>query len=65
VFESRVLKTIFGPEREELAGNWSFIIYTLHKIKNQIKENEMGWACGTNGREIRSAYRALVGKYMY
>jgi hypothetical protein len=26
-----------------------------------VKENEMGWACSTNG-EKRNAYRILVGK---
>jgi hypothetical protein len=38
VFENRVLKRIFGPKREEVAGSGedcimrSFITCTLHKI---------------------------------
>jgi hypothetical protein len=38
VFESRVLRRIFGPEREEVTEGWiklpneNFIIYTLHQV---------------------------------
>jgi hypothetical protein len=34
VFEKRVLKGIFGPKREEMAGGWRrrFIICTLEEI---------------------------------
>jgi hypothetical protein len=26
VFENRVLRSIFGPERDEVTGKWSYII---------------------------------------
>jgi hypothetical protein len=38
VYENRVLRRIFGPNREEVAGGWrrlhkrTCIIYTIHKI---------------------------------
>jgi len=38
VFENRVLRRIFGPKTEKVAGSWrrlhneDFIICTLHKI---------------------------------
>jgi hypothetical protein len=38
IFENRLLRRIFGPEREEVAGNWrrlhseNFITCTLHHI---------------------------------
>jgi hypothetical protein len=28
--ENRVLRRIFGPKREEVAGGWSFITSMLH-----------------------------------
>jgi hypothetical protein len=33
----------------------------LQVQKNQVKEDEMGWACSTNG-EKRYIYRTLAGK---
>jgi hypothetical protein len=41
VFENRVLRRIFGPKRDEVTGGW-------RKLHN---EDEMGWACRTNGGE--------------
>jgi hypothetical protein len=38
VFENRVLRRIFGPKREEVAGSWedctvrSFITCTIHQV---------------------------------
>jgi hypothetical protein len=40
VFENRVLRTLFGPKRDEVAGDWrklhnevrSCIVFTLHQI---------------------------------
>jgi hypothetical protein len=38
MFENRVLRRIFGPKTEEVAGGWrrlhneDFITYTLHQI---------------------------------
>jgi hypothetical protein len=49
VSENRVLRRIFGPERDEMTGGW----IKLH--------NESGRACSTNG-EKRNARRILTGK---
>jgi hypothetical protein len=43
VFESRVLRRIFGPKRDEVTGEWR----KLHKVE----EDEMGGPCSTNGGE--------------
>jgi hypothetical protein len=51
-FENRVLRRIFGPNRDEVTGEW-------RKLHNE--EDEMGGACYTNG-EKKNAYRLLVGK---
>jgi len=40
------LREIFGPKREEVARGWG----RLHNEK-QIKENEMGRACSTYGKD--------------
>jgi hypothetical protein len=32
VFGNRVLRGIFGPKRDEVRGEWSFIICTHHQI---------------------------------
>jgi hypothetical protein len=40
VFENRVLRRIFGPRRDEVAGD-------------KIEENEMGEACSAYGVEER------------
>jgi hypothetical protein len=51
VFENKRLSKLFGRKREEVTGGncvmKSFIICTLH----QTKENEMGGACDTRGRD--------------
>jgi hypothetical protein len=38
VFENRVLRRIFGPNRDDVTGDWR----KLHN--DQVKENEMGRA---------------------
>jgi hypothetical protein len=58
VFESRVLRRIFGPQGVEIRKNGescivgSFIICTHPQISlaGELKENELVWACGTHGR---------------
>jgi hypothetical protein len=57
VFENRVLRRIFGPKRDEVTGDWRKLqneelhnLYSSPNI-NQIKEDEMGRACSTNGGE--------------
>ena len=32
LFENVVLRRIFGPERDEVTGEWSFMISTPHQI---------------------------------
>jgi hypothetical protein len=55
VFENRLLRRVFGPKRNEVTREW-------RKLYNsQVVEDEMGWACSTNGGK-KNAYRLLVGK---
>jgi hypothetical protein len=69
LFENRVLRTIFGPKREEVAGSWRRLhnveFHNLHASPNVIrviKWRRMKWA-GYVARteETRSAYKILVG----
>jgi hypothetical protein len=56
---SRIGFLTFGPKRNEVIGEWRRLHneelhdeYSLPKLFcNQIKKNEMGVACGTNGEE--------------
>jgi hypothetical protein len=32
VFENRVLRRIFGPKRDDVTGEWSFVICTLRQV---------------------------------
>jgi hypothetical protein len=61
-FENRVLKRIFGPNRDEVMGDWRKLHNDeLHNTyNNQVKENDISRACSTNG-EKRNAYRILMG----
>jgi hypothetical protein len=70
VFENRVLRRIFGPKRDEVAGEWKklhkkelHILYSSPNIIRQIKSRRMRWA-GHVARmgEERKLYRVLVGK---
>ena len=61
VFENRVLGKVFGPETDEVTGEWRRLhdeeLHDLYPSRNylghQIKKNEMGGACGTYGRQER------------
>jgi hypothetical protein len=51
VFENRVLRRIFGPKRDEVAGEWRKLhneeLHNLHSspdIIRQIKSRRMRWA---------------------
>jgi hypothetical protein len=51
VFESRVLRRIFGPRRDEVTGEWRklhneelHILYLSPNIIRQIKSRKMRWA---------------------
>jgi hypothetical protein len=54
VVENRVLRRIFGPKRDEVTGGWRKMrneeLHNLYSLNDQIKEDEMGRACSTNGR---------------
>jgi hypothetical protein len=69
VFENRVLRKIFGPEREE-DGSWRKLhgdelhsLYSSSSIVRVIKSRRMRWA-GLVARmgEGRGVYRVLVGR---
>jgi hypothetical protein len=70
VFGNRVLRRIFGPTRDEVAGEWRKLhngevrnLYLSTVIIRQIKSRRMRWA-GHVARmgEGRNVYRVLVGK---
>jgi hypothetical protein len=70
VFESRVLRRIFGPKRDEVVAGWRKLHneelhdqYSSPSIIRMIKSRRMRWA-GHVGRmgEIRNTCRILVGK---
>jgi hypothetical protein len=70
VFESRVLRRIFVPERDEVTGEWRKLhieelhnLYSSPDIVRQIKSRQMRWA-GHVARigEERKLYKVLVGK---
>ena len=70
VFENRVLRRIFGPEREEVTGEWRKLhneelndLYFSLSIVRVIKSRRMRWT-GHVARmgERRGLYRVLVEK---
>jgi transcription termination factor 2 len=70
VFENRVLRTIFGPKSDGVAGGWRKLhneelhnLYSSSSIIRIIKSRRMRWA-GHVARmeEKRNVYRLLVGK---
>ena len=69
VFENRILRRIFGPERDE-NGEWRRLhneefrsLYRSHNIVRVIKSRTLRWA-GHVARmeEGRSAFKILTGK---
>jgi hypothetical protein len=70
VFESRVLRRIFGPKMDEVTGEWRklhneelHILYSSPNIIRQIKSRRMRWAgCVAHMGEERNVYRVLMGK---
>ena len=69
MFESRVMRRIFGPERDEVTGEWRKLhneelhdLYCAQNITGVIKSRGMRWA----GHVVcvgdrKGAYRVLVG----
>ena len=70
VYENRVLKTVFGPNRDEVTGEKRKLhneelsdLYSLPNIVRVVKSRKMRWA-GHVARmgEERGVQRVLVGK---
>jgi len=65
LFETKVLRRIFGPKKDDVTGAWRSLhneeLLTKYDASDQIKKNEMGEACSRYG-EKRGVYRVLVGK---
>jgi hypothetical protein len=70
VFENRVLRRIFGPNRDEAMGGWRKLhneelhdLYSSPSIIRIIKSRKTRWEDHVARRgEKRTAYRLLVGK---
>jgi hypothetical protein len=70
VFENRVLRRIFGPNRDEVTGEWRKLrneelrdLYSSPSIIRIIKSRKISWAAHVARMgEKRNAYRLLVGK---
>jgi len=57
VYENRVLRKIFGPERDRVTGEWRRLhneelndLYYTPRIIWAVKKSDMCGACGTYGR---------------
>jgi hypothetical protein len=70
MFDNRVLRRVFGPERDEVKEGWRKLqneelhgLYSSHSIIRVIKARMMRWArhVACMG-EVRGAYNILVGK---
>jgi hypothetical protein len=69
VFENRVLRGIFGPQRDEVKGEWRKLheefndAYMSPSIVRVVKSRRMRWVGHVaRMRERRVVYRVLVGK---
>jgi hypothetical protein len=70
VFESKVLRRIFGPRREIVSGGWRRLhneellnLYASPNIIRAIKSGRIGWADHVaRVAEMRNSYTVLVGK---
>jgi hypothetical protein len=61
VFENRMLRRTFGPNRNEETGEWRNCSPTIVWV---IKSRRMGWAGHVARMEKgRGLYRVLVGKH--
>jgi len=70
LFESRVLRRIFGPRRDEVTGKWSKLhneelndLYCSPNIVRVIKSRRMRWAVHVARMgERRGVYKGMMGK---
>jgi len=70
VFESRVLRSIFGPERDKVTGEWGKLhneelndLYSSTSIVWEIKLRKMRWVVYVAYLgDRRGVYRVLAGK---
>ena len=70
MFETRVLRRIFGSERDEVTGEWRRLhneelndIYCSPKIVRVVKSRRMRWTGHVASmRERTGVYRVMVGK---
>ena len=70
VFENRVLRRLFGPERDEVTEEWRKLhneelsdLYSLPNIVRVVKSRRMRWAGHVaHLGEGRGVHRVLVGK---
>ena len=70
MFENRVLRTVFGPKRDEVTGEWRKLhneepsdLYSLPNIVRVVKSRKMRWAGHVaHMGQGRGVYRVLVGK---
>ena len=69
VFENRVLRRIFGPKRDEVAGEWRKLYEKLNDLYSSpiinwvIKSRRMRWAGHVERMgDRRGVYRVLVGE---
>src|SRR5215469_16049153 len=70
VFENRVLRTVFGPKRDKVTGEWRKLhnvelsdLYSSPNIVRVVKSRRMRWA-GHVARMVegRGVHRVLAGK---
>jgi len=70
VFESRVLRRVFGPKQDEVTGEWRKLnkdelrdLYSLPNIAKVVKSRRMRWV-GHMARmgDGRGVHRVVVGK---
>jgi hypothetical protein len=70
VFENRVLRIIFGPNRDDVTGEWRKLhneelnnLCSSHTIVREIKSRRIIWAWYVARMgEGRGVYRGFVGK---
>ena len=70
MFENRVLRRIFGPERDGVTGEWRKLhneelndLYSSPNIVRVLKSRRLRWAGHVaRMKEGRGVYKVLVGK---